>query len=40
MGFYIRIRTANTDPDPEGGKISPKRRKIKPEDQKKLYNKN
>jgi hypothetical protein len=36
MGFWIRIRIANTDPDPEGGKSAQKRRKVKPEDQKKL----
>jgi hypothetical protein len=36
MGFWIRIRIAYADPDPEGGKSTQKRRKIKSEDKKKL----
>jgi hypothetical protein len=35
MGSWFRIRIANADPDPEGGKSAQKRRKIKSEDQKK-----
>jgi hypothetical protein len=38
MGFWIRIRIANADPnpDPVRGKSALKRRKIRSEDQKKL----
>jgi hypothetical protein len=31
MGSWIRIRIANADPDPEGGKSAQKRRKLRPE---------
>jgi hypothetical protein len=27
MGSWIRIRIANADPDPEGGKLAPKKKK-------------
>jgi hypothetical protein len=36
LGSWIRIRIANADLDPEGGKSAKKRRKMKSEDLKKI----
>jgi hypothetical protein len=36
MGYWFRIRIANADPEPEGGKSGQKRKINKSEDQKKI----